>query len=81
MRVSFRLWSVMRVAAGTARVEIEMPSGTPVRDALDILIDRYPELSRHRSSARVAVGTDYVDGDRLLVDGDEVSLIPPVQGG
>lgn len=81
MRVSFRLWSVMRLAAGTPRVEVDLPAGARVGDAVAFFYERHPELRGHRALTRVAVGTEYAADDRPLNDGDEISLIPPVQGG
>lgn len=81
MRVEILLWAQMRLAAGTERIEMELPGGARLADALDALYRLHPVLAAHRATARAAVGDEYADADVMLHDGDEISLIPPVQGG
>ena len=81
MRISFFLWAQLRVTAGRSRVELELPEGARLEEALDRFYREHPELAAHRRIARPAVGNEYAEGDRILREGDEVSLIPPVQGG
>ncbi len=81
MRIRFLLWAQLRVAAGAAEVEIDLPEGASVRDALEALDRAHPEVAARRAGARVAVGNEYAAPDRGLAAGDQVSLIPPVQGG
>lgn len=81
MRVTFLLWGPMRVAAGSGRFEIELPEPVTLREALDLFYDRHADLRAHRATARPAIGHEYARGDERLREGDEISLIPPVQGG
>jgi molybdopterin converting factor small subunit len=81
MRVSFLLWAQMRVTAGCSRIELELPEGVHLHEALERLYESRPELRAHRRTARAAVGNEYAPDSQLLRDGDEISLIPPVQGG
>ena len=81
MRVSFLLWAQMRVAAGRSRIELELPDGARLEEALDRFYERLPEMCIHRSTARAAVGNEYATDNQILREGDEISLIPPVQGG
>ena len=54
---------------------VELPEGARVSD----LLARY-EAPAFRSAA-VAVNQEYVQPDRVLREGDEVALLPPVSGG
>ena len=81
MRVCFLLWAQMRVTAGEARIELELPEGTHLDEALGRFYENQPNLLPHRNTARAAVGNEYAPDNRLLREGDEISLIPPVQGG
>jgi molybdopterin converting factor small subunit len=47
----------------------------------DHLAGRFPKLAPARDRALVAVGVEYAARDQQLVEGDEVSFFPPVQGG
>ena len=71
----------MRVAVGSGEVPIDLPAGARLGSALDALFAAHPELENHRRSIRAAIGTEYATGDPVLREGDEISLIPPVQGG
>ena len=81
MRIVFLLWAQIRLSAGVSRVEMDFPEGTSLDAALDSFFAAHRDLQPHRSTARAAVGNEYAAGERILRTGDEVSLIPPVQGG
>ena len=70
-----------RDLAGCAEAVESMPPGSCVGELLERLFHRFPDLVELGKSVRVAVGLDYQKGDYLLHDGDEVSILPPMQGG
>ena len=76
MHVRVRLFAVLRERAGADELELELPDGSLVQDALD----RVAPLT---DGVRVvmAVNQDYADPQASLHPGDEVALIPPVSGG
>jgi molybdopterin converting factor subunit 1 len=78
--VQVRLFASYREAAGVGRIDLELPPGARVRDAIAEIAKRHPLLTENRSVV-IARNRDYVDGDASLSDGDEVALIPPVSGG
>ncbi|NME69556.1 MoaD/ThiS family protein [Flammeovirga aprica] len=47
---------------------------------LDILKEKYPELSKLRSIA-LAVNGEHANGSEIVSDKDEIALIPPMSGG
>jgi len=71
-----RLFAGLRERAGTAGRELELPAGSRLGDV-------WPELGLgdEPEGLLYAVNEDYAAGDRLLAEGDEVALIPPVSGG
>jgi sulfur-carrier protein len=79
--IKVRLFAQMRLTAGRSEVELDVPEGTTVDQALLRFYEKHPDLSAHAPYCMVAVGVDYADAGRILREGDEVSLIPPVQGG
>jgi molybdopterin converting factor small subunit len=81
MRIVFLLWAQLRLSAGVSRVEMDFPDGTSLGAALDAFFAAHRDLKPHRPTTRAAVGNEYAGGKRILRAGDEVSLIPPVQGG
>lgn len=71
-----RLFAGLRERAGTGELELELPDGACVGDALDRLADV-------AGGVRVvmAVNREYARADAPLSAGDELALIPPVSGG
>jgi molybdopterin converting factor small subunit len=70
-----------RELAGCAEAVESMPPGSCVQELLEQVFRRFPKLAELRNCLRVAVGLDYQDGQCLLREGDEVSILPPMQGG
>lgn len=76
MTVRVRLFAMLRERAGSDVVELELPDGARVADALDALSDVTAGMT-----CVMAVNRDYADPGRVLASGDELALIPPVSGG
>jgi molybdopterin converting factor subunit 1 len=76
MHVRVRLFAGLRERAGADEVELELPDGALVSDALE-------QLNAITDGVRVvmAVNREYADSDASLAPGDELALIPPVSGG
>ena len=77
--VHVRLFASYREAAGTARLETPLPTGSRVGELLELLAQRIPVLKA--AKGMIAVNQTYVGTDVELHDGDEVAFIPPVSGG
>lgn len=77
MKVTVRLFAMLRERAGAREVELDLPEGARISDALEALRDvAPPELP-----LVMAVNREYARDDRVLDPGDELALIPPVSGG
>ena len=76
MQVRIRLFAVLRERAAADVIELELPDGARVSDALERvghLTDGVPVV--------MALNQEYAEPDTELHSGDEVALIPPVSGG
>ena len=76
MQVRVRLFAGLRERAGAGELELELPDGALVRDALHqvrTLTEGVPVV--------MAVNQEYAGEDAVLRGGDELALIPPVSGG
>jgi MoaE-MoaD fusion protein len=71
--VNVRLFAGLRERAGWARRDVEAASVGDVWRSLD--------LGDEPEGLLYAVNKEYAERDRVLADGDEVALIPPVSGG
>jgi molybdopterin synthase catalytic subunit len=80
MRVLVRLFASYREAAGVGRIDLELPPGATVKDAIFRILKDHPLIAEGRQVV-IARNHDYVTPDEPLADGDEVALIPPVSGG
>lgn len=74
-------FSTVRDAVG--RAEMDWPLAGPVCAGMLVeeLCTLHPALEPLRSSLLVAVNLSYVKLDSPVAPGDEVALMPPVQGG
>jgi MoaE-MoaD fusion protein len=75
MRITVRLFAVLRERAGRDTLELDLADGATVRDA--IAAADVPD----GLSVVMAVNRSYADADATLQAGDELALIPPVSGG
>jgi molybdopterin synthase catalytic subunit len=76
VRVSIRLFAGLRERAGRDELELDLPDGARVADALAQVQHLAPGVS-----LVLAVNREYADGDVVLQAGDELAVVPPVSGG
>lgn len=81
MNVHVQFFSRLRELAGISEMELEIPKGTRTEELLAILYSRTPALREWDKSILVAAGVEFVGRDYVLKQGDQVSIMPPVQGG
>jgi molybdopterin synthase catalytic subunit len=76
MQVRVRLFAILRERAGFDELELHLPDGATVGDALAQLRPVTGDLK-----VVMAVNRDYADAAATLHEHDELALIPPVSGG
>ena len=81
MRVRVLYFAVVRERLGRDEETLELAAGADVAAAWRELERRHPELAALRPVVKLAVNEEFAGGDRVLVDGDVIALIPPVAGG
>jgi len=77
MSIKVKFFARMRDEVGMSSAEAEFVEGMAIADLWSQLVDgvAYPE------SVMIAVNMEYVSGEPVLKDGDEVAFFPPVTGG
>jgi molybdopterin converting factor small subunit len=81
MKVHVQFFSRLRDLAGRSEMDLEVPvEGTAV-DLLDLLYSQTPALREWDKSILVASGVEFVGRDYVLKPDDQISIMPPVQGG
>ncbi|MDP2935425.1 MAG: molybdopterin converting factor subunit 1 [Dehalococcoidia bacterium] len=81
MKVKIRLFASLREITRIRERVAEVAAGTTPAGLLAAMVRDLPALEGLRAHIIFAVNGDYVAGDAVLNDGDEVAFIPPVSGG
>jgi len=76
VKVTVRLFAQLRERAGRSEMELDLPDGAVVRDAIAAMGDVASGLP-----VVMAINREYADEAAPLSAGDELALIPPVSGG
>jgi molybdopterin converting factor small subunit len=79
--VRVRTFAGLREALGTGEALLEAPVGTDIAGLVALVDAAFPGARLTTRRYTVAVNRAYAPPDRVLADGDEVGLIPPVSGG
>ncbi len=76
-------FSVLRDAVGADRINLELPADRDwtVATLLERLYSDYPKLRDWDTNLLVAADLKYVQRDEKLHNGQEIAIMPPVQGG
>ncbi len=80
MNIRVKLFASLREAAGRTTIDLTLPDGATVADALAALDGQLRPASQGTPVA-VAINRRYVEPNTGLREGDELALLPPVSGG
>ena len=81
MKVRVQFYSQLRDLAGISRLDVDLAGGTVVADLLEQIYAKVPALRSHDKYILVGAGVEFVDRKYILKSGDDISIMPPVQGG
>ena len=81
MKMQVQLYAQLRDLAGIHELAIDVAEGSTVHDLLETLYSQKPLLRAHDKSILIGVGVEFVDRNYKLKPSDEISIMPPVQGG
>ena len=81
MKIRVHFFSRLRELTGISEMEMNVDPGTNATELLAILYSRTPALREWDQSILVAVGVEFVDRGYVLQADDQVSIMPPLQGG
>ena len=80
MKVRVHFYAQLRDFARTQSADVDLADGARVSDLLHELYQRFP-LGAQDKTILVGVGVEFVDRNYELKPGEEISIMPPVQGG
>jgi MoaE-MoaD fusion protein len=81
MRVRVLLFAGLREAVGQKQIFLELPEDASLAELMAALGDEHPPVAAYRGRLVISVNAERAPLDRVLRDGDEVALLPPVSGG
>ena len=79
VRVLF--FGAARDLVGLEELDLSLTSPTSAAAAKEQILTSHPDLRRFGNSLLFAVNQEYAQPDRLIHDGDELAVFPPVSGG
>jgi molybdopterin synthase sulfur carrier subunit len=81
MKVRAQFYAHLRDLAGIDQQDVDLADGSMVRDLLERIYEQQPSLRVHDKSILIGAGLEFVDRNYKLRPGEEISIMPPVQGG
>ena len=81
MKVHAHFFAQLRDVVGSQAASVDLADGAAVSDLLENLYQKFPSLRAHDKNILVGAGVEFVDRHYKLNAGEEISIMPPVQGG
>lgn len=81
MKVRVLFFSHLKELARTDELTMDIRDGARVSDLIGELYGQFPKLREWDDSILVGAGVEFVERDHLLQPNEEISIMPPVQGG
>ena len=81
MKVRVQFYAQLRDLVGMRQLDVDVADGATVRDLLEEVYAQQPKLQTQDKSILIGAGVEFVDRKYRLKPGEEISIMPPVQGG
>ena len=81
MKVRVLFYAQLRDLLGMRQLDVDVADGATVRDLLGKIYAQQPKLRPQDKSILIGAGVEFVDRNYRLSPGEEISIMPPVQGG
>lgn len=81
MKVSVLAFSRIRELLGSDQREVIVAENSTVAGLVTLLEGEHPGLADWRGKLLLARNGEWADADTPMEEGDEIALMPPVQGG
>ena len=80
MQLTILAFGITKDIVGGSSIQVDIPENQTVASLKDWLGNQYPAM-KELQSLLIAVNEEYGDETHVLMETDEVALIPPVSGG
>ena len=81
MKIHVQFYAQLRDLVGMRELDLDVAEGATVRDLMEEIYAQQPALRSHDKSILIGAGVEFVDRNYKLKSGDQISIMPPVQGG
>jgi sulfur-carrier protein len=81
MKVRVYFYAQLRDLVGMRELDVDLAEGATVRDLLEEIYAMQPALRPQDKSILIGAGVEFVDRNYKLKSGEEIAIMPPVQGG
>ena len=81
MKVRVQFYAQLRDLIGIRELEFELAQRATVRELLEEIYAQQPALRAHDKSILIGAGLEFVDRNYKVNPGEEIAIMPPVQGG
>lgn len=76
-----QFYAQLRDLVGAHERDVDLAEGSTVGDMLEQIYTEKPALRAHDKSILIGAGVEFVDRSYKIRSGDEIAIMPPVQGG
>lgn len=81
IKVTVKLFAAYQEAYRQETIDLEFNEPKQVKEVLEYILEEKPELQQWRELTRFGINLEFVAGETLIKNGDEIVFIPPVSGG
>ena len=81
MNVRVRLFAAAKQAAGSGKMELDLPERATIGQLRQRMAEEIPQLADLIARAMFAIGTEYATDNAEIPPDVDVACIPPVSGG
>lgn len=81
MKIHVQFFAQLRDLAATSELNVELPEGETVDALMKKLYQQMPGLRDWDKTILVGAGVEFVDRTYVVRPGDQIAIMPPVQGG
>jgi MoaE-MoaD fusion protein len=81
LKIEVQFYAQLRDLAGVSKLNVDLGEGATVADLMKKIYALKPAMHALDQSILVGAGVDFVERDHVLRDGEQIAIMPPVQGG
>jgi MoaD family protein len=81
MKITVRLFGRYKDITGKDQIKLDISAGNTLRDVVDTFVKQYPATEKDKSRMMVSKNKMYASFDTTIIEGDEITLSPPVVSG